>query len=52
MIVLTCLALVVAIIQKTPMAFLPPDAADFVWGLTGGLAIGTAVTLLVGRSGG
>jgi hypothetical protein len=49
--ILTVLALVVALLQKTPMAFLLRDAADFVWGLTGGLAIGSIVASIAGRSG-
>jgi len=48
---LTVIALIIAVLQKTPMAFLPKDAADFVWGLTGGLAIGSIVTWIAGRSG-
>jgi len=51
MIVLACLALVVAILQKTSLAFLSPDAADFVWGLTAGLWIGALVTVFLTRSG-
>jgi len=49
--VLTFIALVVAVLQLTPMAFLSKDAADFVWGLTGGLAIGAIVVWIVSRSG-
>jgi hypothetical protein len=38
--ILTALALLIALLQLTPVAILSKDAADFVWGLTGGLAIG------------
>ena len=48
-IALAVLALIVAIVQKTPLAFLGPDAADFVWGLTAGLWIGVLVTVVVTR---
>jgi uncharacterized membrane protein YoaK (UPF0700 family) len=43
MLVLSILALITALIQKTPYAFLGKDAADFVWGITAGLCIGTVV---------
>jgi hypothetical protein len=49
MIVLAVLALVVAVIQKTSLAFLSPDAADFVWGLAGGLWIGVIVSWIASR---
>lgn len=48
--VLAVLALIIAAIQKTPLAFLPEDAADFVWGLAGGLSIGAIVAWFAGRS--
>ena len=43
------LALIVAVLQKTPAAFLSKDAADFAWGFAGGLSIGAIVTLIAGR---
>lgn len=49
--VLTVLALIVAVLQKTPLAFLPEDAADFAWGAAVGLTIGAIVTWIAGRSG-
>jgi hypothetical protein len=45
---LAIVAIVVAAMQKTPLAFLPVDAADFVWGLAGGLSIGAIVTWMMG----
>jgi len=47
--ILTALALLIALLQLTPVAFLPKDAADFVWGLTGGLAIGAIVVWFTSR---
>ena len=50
--VITALAVVTIVIgalHKTSVAFLPPDAADFVWGLAGGLSIGAIITWAVGR---
>jgi len=47
--VLAIAALLLAVVQKTPLAFLPKDAADFVWGLAGGLLIGMAVTWISSR---
>jgi NhaP-type Na+/H+ or K+/H+ antiporter len=48
--VLAILALVVAILQKTPLAFLPEDAADFAWGCAIGLTIGAVISWLAERS--
>lgn len=47
--VLTIVVFVIAVLQKTPLAFLPEDAADFVWGMVGGLVIGSVITWLAGR---
>jgi hypothetical protein len=47
--ILTVIALIIAILQKTPLAFLNEHAADFVWGGTIGLAIGSIVTWLSER---
>jgi TctA family transporter len=44
MLVFAVLALLLAIVQKTPMAFLPENGADFVWGLAAGLWIGTIMS--------
>jgi len=49
--ILAVLALLVAIAQKTPLAFLSPDTADFVWGLTVGLGIGALVAWFWGGGG-
>ena len=46
---LTIVVFVIAVLQKTPLAFLPEDAADFVWGMVGGLVIGSVITWLAGR---
>ena len=51
-VVLAVVALVVGLVQLTPLAFLSKDAADFVWGLTLGLWIGAIVSYFVSRSGG
>jgi hypothetical protein len=48
---LTAVSLIIALLQLTSLAFLPKDAGDFVWGLTGGLAIGAFVVWIVTRSG-
>jgi TctA family transporter len=44
---LAILAIVIGALQKTSMAFLSPDSADFVWGLAAGLTIGTIVAWVV-----
>jgi hypothetical protein len=49
--VLAVIAIVVALLQWTPLAFLPKDAADFVGGLAVGLSIGGIIAWLAGRSG-
>lgn len=46
--VLTIVALLVALAQETHLAFLSVDATHFVWGLVGGLVIGTVVAWLAG----
>ena len=48
---LAVLSLLVWIAQKTPMAFLTPNQADFVGGLTTGLIVGTAMAWWAGRAG-
>jgi hypothetical protein len=40
---LAAVALVIAVLQWTPLAFLSKDLTDFVWGLAGGLSIGAIV---------
>lgn len=47
--VIAAIALVIAVLQLTPLAFLPKDGADFVWGLVAGLAIASVITWLAGR---
>jgi hypothetical protein len=49
MLILAVAALVLALLQKTPAAFLNSDAADFVGGLAAGLWIGVLVIWAVGR---
>ena len=49
--VLAVMAIVVGLLQKTPFAFLPKDAADFVWGLASGLSFGGVIAWFGGRSG-
>ena len=49
LLVLTAIALVIAILQKTPLAFLPKDGADFVWGVLAGLVIASVITWLAER---
>lgn len=48
---LTAVSLAIALLQLTQFAFLSEDGKDFVWGLTGGLAIGAAVVWVVTRGG-
>jgi hypothetical protein len=48
---LAVLAIIVSVLQWTPLAFLPEDAADFIAGLAAGLAIGALVAWFAGRSG-
>ena len=40
MTVVTVIAILVGILQYTPLHFLSKNATDFVWGMVGGLAIG------------
>jgi membrane protease YdiL (CAAX protease family) len=49
---LAVVALVVGLVQLTPLAFLSKDAADFVWGLTFGLALGAVIAFFATRTGG
>jgi len=51
-VVLAVVALVVGLVQLTPMAFLSKDATDFVWGLTFGLALGAVIAFFAARTGG
>ena len=39
-VILAVIAIVVAVLQLTPLRFLSKDAADFVWGLAFGLTVG------------
>jgi TctA family transporter len=48
---LAILAIVIGALQKTSIAFLSPDSADFVWGLAAGLTIGTIVAWVVSPRG-
>jgi high-affinity Fe2+/Pb2+ permease len=49
--ILAAIVLVIALLQKTPLAFLPEGAADFTGGLAIGLAIGALIAWMAGRSG-
>jgi hypothetical protein len=49
--ILAAIAIVIAVIQWTPLAFLPKDAADFAGGVALGLTIGAVVSWLATRSG-
>ena len=49
--ILAILAIILAAIQYTPLAFLSKDAADFVGGLAVGLSIGAIISWLATRSG-
>jgi hypothetical protein len=49
--ILAILAIVVAAMQKTSLAFMSPDAADFVWGLAGGLSLGAIVAWIATGTG-
>ena len=51
-VVLAVVALVVGLVQLTPLAFLSKDATDFVWGLTFGLVLGALIALFATRTGG
>ena len=51
MMVLAILAIIVAVLQKTPAAFLSQGASDFVSGAAAGLTIGAAVAWYAGRAG-
>jgi uncharacterized membrane protein len=51
-VVLAVVALVVGLVQLTPLAFLSKDATDFVWGLTFGLALGAVIAFFATRTGG
>jgi hypothetical protein len=46
---LAAIAIVIYVLQLTPLAFLPKDAADFVGGLAAGLSIGAIVSWLGSR---
>ena len=46
---LAAVAIVIAAIQWTPLAFLSKDSTDFVCGLAGGLSIGAIVAWFVSR---
>jgi uncharacterized membrane protein YoaK (UPF0700 family) len=48
--VLAAVAIVIAAIQWTPLAFLSKDSTDFVCGLAGGLSIGAIVAWFAGPS--
>ena len=48
--VLAVIAIILAAIQYTPIAFLPKDGADFVSGLAIGLSIGAVVSWWTGRT--
>jgi len=48
--ILAILAIIVWLVQWTPLAFLPKDAADFAGGLAAGLTIGAIVSWAVTRS--
>ena len=48
--ILAILAIIVWLVQLTPMAFLPKDAADFAGGLAAGLTIGAVVSWVVTRT--
>ena len=41
---LAILAIAIAAIQMTPLAFLPITATHFAWGIAGGLSVGAIVT--------
>jgi hypothetical protein len=47
---LAVLSLVIAGVQLTPLAFLPVDATDFVWGFAGGVSIGAIVAWIAART--
>jgi hypothetical protein len=49
--ILAVLAIVIAVMQKTSLAFMPPDAADFVWGLAAGLSLGAVVAWIATGTG-
>ena len=47
---LAAIAIALAVLQQTGLAFLSPDATDFVEGLAVGLSIGAVVSWLTGRT--
>ena len=47
---LAILAIVVGVLQYTPLHFLSKDATDFVWGLVVGLGIGAIIAWIATRS--
>ncbi len=49
LLVLAIIAVILWIVQKTPMAFLPEDGMDFVGGAAIGLWIGVVVNWFAGR---
>jgi len=48
--ILAILAIIVWLLQLTPMAFLSKDAADFAGGVAAGLSIGAIVSWVATRS--
>jgi len=48
---LAILAIAIAAIQITPLAFLRNGAASFAWGIAAGLSFGAIVTWVTGDSG-
>ena len=50
LLVLAVIAVILWIVQKTPMAFLPEDAVDFVGGAAIGLWIGVVVNWFADRA--
>ena len=48
---LAILAIAIAAIQMTPLAFLRNGAASFAWGIAAGLSFGAIVTWVTGGSG-
>jgi NhaP-type Na+/H+ or K+/H+ antiporter len=49
-IVLAVIAIIVGVLQYTPLHFLSKDATDFVWGLVIGLAIGAIIAWVASRA--
>lgn len=48
---LAILAIAIAAIQMTPLAFLGSGATSFAWGIAAGLSVGAIVTWVTGDSG-